>query len=293
MRKKMGIFSPRFLPFSIHWAPSWLSRGCGAGPKGSTGVAHISPWHCWAGMSPAWDVGQPHGCDLCVRSVVMVTWGWHREEGPLLWTIRMALAIESFVAKEVSMGRVNTEHAQSFCPSPGDKWLQVVPEPRGDPGVGVMCGSLGCYLDCTAPYQEPRFYGRRAPKDRQMGLENECLDTCCTSSPTGVQTTSLPISWGPSRPFLYAFSWSVQLTADFSLPCISGHVSLLNSLLISSSQPAPTWPQPVTTDMGRGRRQVDKPIWTGRTAGSPLLHTGGGENCSALLLIAWEVEMQE
>lgn len=135
----------------------------------------ISPWHCWAGVSPAWAVGQPHGCALCVRSVVMVTWGWHREEGPLLRTIRMALAIESFVAKEVSMGRVNTERAQSFCPSPGDKWLQVLPQPWGDPGFGVMCGSLGCYLDCRAPYQEPRFYGRRAPKDRQTGLENRCL----------------------------------------------------------------------------------------------------------------------
>lgn len=31
-------------------------------------------------------------------------------------------------------------------------------------------------------------------------------DTRCTSSPTGDQTTSLPIPWGPSHPFLYAFS---------------------------------------------------------------------------------------
>ena len=40
--------------------------------------------------------------------------------------MQMALAIGSFVAKEVSMGKVNREHTWSFHPAPVDKWLQVV-----------------------------------------------------------------------------------------------------------------------------------------------------------------------
>lgn len=55
-----------------------------------------------------------------------LSWGLCMETGPLLWNMQLALAIGSFVAKEVSMGKVNTEHTRSFHSAPVDKWLQVV-----------------------------------------------------------------------------------------------------------------------------------------------------------------------
>lgn len=89
---------------------------------------HLAPWDGCAGVAPAWCGSAPRLqplCTLCRHGHSgLVPAGWTHAP-----TDRTALGTGSFVAEEVSMGKVNTGHKS--LPSPGDKWPWVGPEPQG------------------------------------------------------------------------------------------------------------------------------------------------------------------
>lgn len=80
--KMASFFTLHFFPFSLASTATYslgteqLFTGRHASGDGSLGgpwVPHLFHWDSWVGVSPVWAVGQPHACNLCVHSVVMVT----------------------------------------------------------------------------------------------------------------------------------------------------------------------------------------------------------------------------
>lgn len=77
-----SFFTLLFLPFSMASTATYSLitqqsfPGRHASADGSLGgpcVPHLFPWDSWVGVSPVQAAGQPHACNLCVCSVVMVT----------------------------------------------------------------------------------------------------------------------------------------------------------------------------------------------------------------------------
>lgn len=109
-------------------------------------------------------------------------WGLCAETGLLVRSVQVALAIASFVAKEVSMGKVNKERTRIFRPAPVDKWLQVLSGMLkviwalvSDVAVqehasGLISGYRGFSLVLCIPGVQPAIEG--APK-RQTNISKE------------------------------------------------------------------------------------------------------------------------
>lgn len=143
------FFTLHFLPFSMAGTATYsLStqqsftgrHASGDHSLGGPCMSHLFPWDSWVGVSPVWAVGQPHACNLCVRSVVMVT-QLRLVHGD--WTVALKRADDSCHRKLCfkrgfygqSQYGAHTEFPPCSC---GQMATGCVTDAEGDPGLVTL-----------------------------------------------------------------------------------------------------------------------------------------------------------